>query len=518
MSIYHCTIKIINRAGGRSAISSAAYRSGERLLNEETGIVHDFTRKGGVIYSEIMLPANAPPQYSDREILWNDVQRIEHRADAQLAREIEAALPVELSREEQYACIRAFVQKNFIDEGMIADWALHDKGDGNPHVHIMLTVRGLDDNQQWLQKQKTVFANARDENGRAIYNPELPAYDSKNRDATAQYRIPLLDKNGKQKTRVRKGKGTEYLWEKISIPVNDWNEHSKAEIWRASWAEECNNYLSEDKKIDHRSYARQGIDMEPTIHEGVTARKMEKDGKTAERCEMNREVRKRNSLRESAANLTKEIIQFIWEKARELYERIRRIEKTAGPLPETEPDSPDSRVGADGERGTEGTGRRIDEYKQFIDESEQKIAGTDRRIEEINRLIEKEEAELNERLKRLEKRRKNAAASGGNGAGFNRQGQPNSEFETGAGIFSENGLESADDVFQVQGAEGFADAANGLRALFGMLESKERAAEEKRRDSETERRGRETEQLGQRTEDGRAPESRGIGNKRGGKR
>ena len=112
---------------------------------------------------------------------------------------------------------------------------------------------------------------------------ELPVYDSKNREATSQYRIPQLDENGEQKTRVRKGKGTEYLWEKITIPANDWNEHSRAEIWRASWAEHCNKYLDVNHRIDHRSYERQGIDKEPSVHEGVTARQMEAEGKIVER-------------------------------------------------------------------------------------------------------------------------------------------------------------------------------------------------------------------------------------------
>ena len=227
MSIYHCSIKIISRAGGRSAVASAAYRSGEKLYNDETGIMHDFTKKGGVVYTEIMLPANAPTKYLNREILWNEVQRIEKRSDAQFAREVEVAFPKELTREEQLKCVKTFIDKNFVSEGMIADFAIHDTGKGNPHAHIMLTVRGIDENKECMQKQRTVFANARDKNGVPIYDPMLPSYDAKNREATAKYRIPALDKNGKQKTRVRKGKGTEYLWEKISIPVNDWNEHAK---------------------------------------------------------------------------------------------------------------------------------------------------------------------------------------------------------------------------------------------------------------------------------------------------
>ena len=147
MSIYHCSIKIISRAGGRSAVASAAYRSGEKLYNDETGIVHDFTIKGGVIMNEIILPTNAPARYGNREILWNEVQQIEKRSDAQFAREIEVALPTEMNREQQISCIRDYINDNFIDKGMIADWALHDKEDGNPHAHIMLTLRGIDEHE-----------------------------------------------------------------------------------------------------------------------------------------------------------------------------------------------------------------------------------------------------------------------------------------------------------------------------------------------------------------------------------
>ena len=209
MSIFHCSIKIISRSGGRSAVASAAYRSGERLYNDETGIFHDFTRKDGVVMNEILLPENAPLRFLEREVLWNEVQKIEKRSDAQFARDIEVSLPMEMKRDEQIACVRAYIQENFVSKGMIADWALHDKGDGNPHAHIMLTMRGIDDHEQWLQKQKSVFANSRDEQGRAIYDPSLPCYDPKDKERTSQYRIPALDKDGNQKKRERKGKGTE---------------------------------------------------------------------------------------------------------------------------------------------------------------------------------------------------------------------------------------------------------------------------------------------------------------------
>lgn len=315
MSIYHCSIKIISRSSGRSAVASAAYRSGEKLYNDETGLIHDFTNKGGVILNEIILPDNAPTKYKDRETLWNEVQQIEKRADAQLAREVEVALPVEMSRDEQITCVRDYIQENFISEGMIADWALHDKGDGNPHAHIILTVRGFDDNSAWVGKQKTIFANALDDNNRPIYNPELPVYDPTNRDATSQYRIPILDENGEQKVRVRDGKGTEKLWAKISIPCNNWNDRANAEKWRKSWATNCNRHLDDEHKIDHRSYEKQGMDIIPTIHEGVTARKMEKDGKISERCQQNRFIKEYNNVVEQLRKVTNNLKRLVKEKA-----------------------------------------------------------------------------------------------------------------------------------------------------------------------------------------------------------
>ncbi|MDE7245049.1 MAG: MobA/MobL family protein, partial [Oscillospiraceae bacterium] len=134
MAIFHCSIQIIKRSIGRSAVAAAAYRSGEKLTNEWDGLTHDYTHKGGIVHKEIMLPAHAPPEFTDREILWNSVEEIEKSSDAQLARDIEVALPVELSPAEQLALVRDFVKDNFVDAGMCADFAIHDKGDGNPHA------------------------------------------------------------------------------------------------------------------------------------------------------------------------------------------------------------------------------------------------------------------------------------------------------------------------------------------------------------------------------------------------
>lgn len=306
MAIYHCSIKIIGRSGGRSAVGSSAYRAGEKLEDKETGMTHDYTRKSGVVYNEVMLPNHAPVEYQNREILWNEVQKAEKQNNAQLAREIEVGLPREMSREQQVQCVREYVQNNFVKEGMSADFAIHDKGDGNPHAHIMLTTRGIKENGKWDTKEKKVLA--RDENGE---------------------RIPVIDpKTGQQKIRDRGTKGIEFVWKRETVKANNWNDRNKAEEWRKAWAKECNKYLSQEQKIDHRSYARQGIDQTPTIHEGHKARKMEREGAVSDRCEINRQIKEYNSLQKTVAKLQESrenITSKMKEKVRKINGEIRRI-------------------------------------------------------------------------------------------------------------------------------------------------------------------------------------------------
>lgn len=147
MAIYHLSAKVISRAGGRSSVAAAAYRTAGRLRDDRQGLEHDYSRKGGVVHSEIMAPENAPDWMSDRDQLWNAVEAVEKRRDAQLAREIEVALPRELDRSERLELLRGFVQREFIDRGMIADVAIHGgkarDGHGQPHAHVMLTMREL---------------------------------------------------------------------------------------------------------------------------------------------------------------------------------------------------------------------------------------------------------------------------------------------------------------------------------------------------------------------------------------
>lgn len=269
MAIYHMNIKIISRSKGSSAIASSAYRSGTKLIDEEVDKVCDYSKKTGIVFNEVLLCENAPKEYQDRQVLWNRVHQIESAKTSQLAREVEVALPREFDTPKQIQVVREYIQENFISVGMCADWSLHDKNDGNPHAHIMLTTRPILADGKWGLKEKKGYT--------------LDEYGE---------RIPLIDKTtGKQKVDKKNSK----QWKRVYLQTNDWNNHENAEKWRKSWADICNKYLDKDNQIDHRSYKRRGIDLKPTIHEGYVARKMERNGKISNRCQINREITLKNN-------------------------------------------------------------------------------------------------------------------------------------------------------------------------------------------------------------------------------
>ena len=275
MAIYHLCIKIISRGKGKSVVAASAYRSGEKIKNEYDGIVHDFTRKGGITHTEILLPQNAPQEFSDRGILWNSVEKIEKSKNSQLAREIEVALPKELDREKQINLVREYVKENFVKVGMCADMALHDKNDGNPHCHILLTMRPLNEDTTWGAKSKKEY---------------------------------ILDEKG-EKVKLKNGN---YKTKKINTV--DWNEQDKAEEWRKAWADITNKYLEENSiqdKVDHRSYQRQGIEQIPTIHLGVSATQMEKKGIATDRGNLNREIKHQNAILREISRRIKALLNWI---------------------------------------------------------------------------------------------------------------------------------------------------------------------------------------------------------------
>jgi Ti-type conjugative transfer relaxase TraA len=242
MAIYHLHVKVIGRKSGSSAVASAAYRSGSRLRDERLDRSHDFSGKRGVVHSEVTLPENAPAAWSDRERLWNDVEAFEIRKDAQLAREVEFAIPREVSERDGIELARDFVRSEFVDRGMIADlnvhWDMAEDGMPKPHAHVMLTMRAVN------------------ENG---FGPK----------------------------------------------VRDWNRTELVERWRERWAELANERLAEldiDTRIDHRSLEAQGIALEPQSQIGAPAKRIENrgvegEGNEADRAEMHREIARGNGAR-----------------------------------------------------------------------------------------------------------------------------------------------------------------------------------------------------------------------------
>ena len=237
MAIYHFSAKVISRASGSSALASAAYRSASRLHDRRLDRDHDFTNKSGVIHSEVMTPQGAPDEFREREGLWNAVEAGEKRKDAQLAREVEFAIPRELTKEQGIELARDFVQAEFVDRGMIADlnlhWDIGADGQFKPHAHVMLTMRSVD------------------ENG-------------------------------------------------FGAKVREWNRTEQLEHWREAWAAHANERLAElgiEARIDHRSLEAQGIALEPQHKIGPAAARMAGEGLEPDRLEEHREIARENGAR-----------------------------------------------------------------------------------------------------------------------------------------------------------------------------------------------------------------------------
>src|SRR4051794_4439143 len=240
VAIYHFSAKVISRSSGRSAVAAAAYRSASALLDEREARTHDFSHKADVVHSEILLPDGAPEHWSDRSVLWNAVEASEKRKDAQLAREVEFALPRELSREEGVALARDFVQRELVPRGMMADlnvhWPVDAHGEAKPHAHVMLTMRAA---------------------------------------------------------------GPEGFGRK----VRDWNSVAELQGWRAAWATITNERLVElghEVRIDHRSFKEQGIDLEPQNKIGPAGMRRAERGEAAERAAEHRAIAQRNGERIAA--------------------------------------------------------------------------------------------------------------------------------------------------------------------------------------------------------------------------
>ena len=258
----HNEISIVQRSQQQSAVAAAAYQSGEKLFCGYDQEVKHYPEKRGIVHNEILLPANAPRSYADRNTLWNAAEAVEKQWNSQLARRWVLTIPREIPPDQYAVLVREFCEQQFVSKGMIVDFAIHDPypPGHNPHAHVLLTMRAMDEHGKWLPKSRKV-------------------YD--------------LDENGE---RIKLPSGR---WKSHKEDTVDWNDQKYCEIWRHEWEVIQNRYLEANdrpERVDLRSYARQGFDIIPTVHEGAAVRQMEKRGIQTNIGNLNREIRTANRL------------------------------------------------------------------------------------------------------------------------------------------------------------------------------------------------------------------------------
>ena len=315
MAIYHLEAKVVSRGAGRSAVAASAYLSCSRLYNDYDGIQHDYTKKQGLVWQEVFLPAMAPPEWKDREQLWNAVEEVETSKDIRLAREFVVALPIELNRENQIELLQEFIREQFVSDGMCADAAIHDTDGHNPHAHILLTVRPLDERGKWQYKTEKEYLCMKNGEERGFTAAEFRTAQSGGWEKQYPYKV------GKKKVYmtpsaadaqglVRADKHPKSTRYGRQNPISErWNSEEQLVEWRKEWADVTNRYLERagrEERIDHRSNAARGLDEIPTIHEGVAAQALERKGIISDRCEINRQIKADSALlRELKAEVKK---------------------------------------------------------------------------------------------------------------------------------------------------------------------------------------------------------------------
>ena len=304
MAIYHCSVSNVSRAKGSSSCATLAYISGEKVRDERTGELYSYNRQERVVSVGTILPESAPAEYADSKVLFNAIEKHETTDNARTAKKIQVALPKELGLDEQKNIVEDYIRHNITKEGYCATYAIHDGGKtGNYHAHILVANRPVNAKGQWGCKRKMAYAL--DEAGE---------------------RIPLLDKDGQQKTDSHGRK----QWKRINVEQNPLDTKEFLKQLRQEWAVEVNKHLEPSQQIDHRSNADRGIDDKPTIHEGYAARAIEAQGGISERCQVNREIKAENLHRqeiraEIAVAMAKD--KELEKKERELHERLGRVDR-----------------------------------------------------------------------------------------------------------------------------------------------------------------------------------------------
>ena len=329
---------MVSRGAGRSAVAAAAYLSCSRLLNEYDGVQHDYTRKQGLVWQQIFLPAAAPAEWQDREILWNAVEENEKTKDSRLAREFVVALPIELSKAQWERLLSDFVSDTFVSDGMCADVAIHDPypPGHNPHAHILLTVRSLDEKGKWQYKTEKEYLCVKNGKEQGFTAAEFKQVQADGWEKQYQYKV------GKKKVYMTPSAAQAQGYERVSKypkstkygrqnPISErWNSEEQLVLWRQAWADVANRHLERtghEERIDHRSHAERGLDEQPTIHEGVIARALEKKGIVSDRCELNRQIKADNALLRELRGQVKKLAQAVKNTIPALAEAMENLRK-----------------------------------------------------------------------------------------------------------------------------------------------------------------------------------------------
>ena len=336
MAIYHLEAKVVSRGAGRSAVAASAYLSCSRLYNDYDGIQHDYTKKQGLVWQQMFLPEYAPQEWQDREKLWNAVEEVETAKDSRLAREFVVALPIELNREQQIELLQDFIREQFVSDGMCADAAIHDTDGHNPHAHILLTVRPLDEQGRWQYKTEKEYLCMRNGEERGFTAAEFRAAQNEGWEKQYPYKVGkkkvyMTPSAAEAQGLIRADKHPKSTRYGRQNPISErWNSEEQLVTWRAAWADVTNLYLERAgraERIDHRSNAARGLDEQPTIHEGVTARALERKGIIADRCEINRQIKADNALLRELRGQVKKLAQAVKNTIPALADAMENLRK-----------------------------------------------------------------------------------------------------------------------------------------------------------------------------------------------
>ena len=334
MAIYHLEAKVVSRGAGRSAVAASAYLSCSRLYNDYDGIQHDYTKKQGLVWQEVFLPEYAPQEWQDCKKLWNAVEEVETAKDSRLAREFVVALPIELNREEQIELLQEFIQDQFVADGMCADAAIHDTDGHNPHAHILLTVRPLDEQGKWQYKTEKEYLCMKNGEERGFTAAEFRTAQNEGWEKQYRYKVGkkkvyMTPSAAEAQGFVRADKHPKSTRYGRQNPISErWNSEEQLAVWRAAWADATNRHLERyghDERIDHRSNAARGLDEQPTIHEGVTARALERKGVIADRCEINRQIKADNALLRELKATVKKLMQTVKNSVPAIAEAMEKL-------------------------------------------------------------------------------------------------------------------------------------------------------------------------------------------------